>query len=236
VGTFLPPRSAVGKMTSAPVELLARLDVALWNPATTAASVEALCTAASQHRVRAVCLSTSRIALATARLEDTEVKVVALVGFPLGTAEFDAQRYEAEVAVDHGAQEIELVLPVGRLSDGAPKELLRHLRDVVEAVEERPVGITLEITRLSREEIQLAVALVQEAGAAGVITGTDWGADARVSAEDLGFLRESLGAQPFLKAVGGVRDQQVANALLTAGATRVGTSFGPELLAAAKLD
>ncbi len=207
-----------------PTELAARLDAALWNPFATAAEIEAFSAEARRHKLRAACVNGSRVALAYARLEDSGVQVVALVSFPLGAADADVKRYEVEAAIDHGAQEVELPFNVGLLKDGNHKALLRELRDVVEAAEERPVCVALETARLTREEIQIAGELIVESGAHGVSSSTDFHPDARVSADDIKTLREVMGPKFIVKAAGGVGDAHTARLLLDAGATRVGTT------------
>lgn len=211
-------------------ELFPRLDVALWNPAAVAADIESLCALAVKHKFRAICVNSDRVGLAAARLDEADVKLVSLVGFPLGVADADVQRYEAEVAIDHGAHELELVLASGHLRDGAQKQLLRDLRDVVEAAEERPVCVTLETARLTRAEIQQAGQIVLEAGVAGVATATDFWPETGVSADEVRLLRETLGPKPFIKAVGFARNPPALKEMLAAGATRIGTIFTPELL------
>jgi deoxyribose-phosphate aldolase len=206
------------------VELAFRVDAALWKPAATVAEIGAFCTEVRKHKFRAVCVNSSRVELASARLENSGVQVVALIGFPLGAMEADAKRYETEVAVDHGAQEIEVVLNLGWLKDGAQKPVLRELRDVVEAADERPVCAVIETTQLTRDEISAACHLILESGAKAVSTGADFWPDTRAAEADVKLLREVLGPDFAVKAAGGIRDAQTALALLDAGATRIGST------------
>ncbi len=205
-------------------EIAARLDAAFWKPAATAQEFAAFCARAREKNYRAICVNGSRVALAAAGLEDGNVQVVALVGFPLGTSDGDVKRYEAEVAVDFGAQEIELVLNLGDLKNGNRKAVLRELCDVIEAVDERPVCAVLETRALTRAEIANACALISDSGAQSVSTGTDFWPDARVSADDVRALREALGPKFIVKAVGNLRDPQALLPLIEAGATRIGST------------
>jgi deoxyribose-phosphate aldolase len=209
--------------TLSPLEMASRLDAVLCKPTATASEVEAVCAEARGHGFRAVCVNSSRVERACARLEDSGVQVVALISFPLGAMDADAKRYETEVAIDHGAQEIEVVLNHGWLKDGAHKPVLRELRDVVEAADERPVCVAVETTQLTREEITMVCKLILDSGAKAVSTGTDFWPDARVSEADVKLLREILGPDFVVKAAGGIRDAQAALAVLDAGATRIGT-------------
>lgn len=207
-----------------PADLTARLDAAFWKPAASAKEFAAFCAGAREKKFRAVCVNGSRVALAAAGLEDTNVQVVALVGFPLGTSDGDVKRYEAEVAVDFGAQEIELVLNLGDLKNGNHKAVLRELCDVIEAVDERPVCAVLETRALTRAEIANACALISDSGAQAVSTGTDFWPDTRVSADDVRALREALGPKLIVKAAGNLRDQDSVLELIEAGAMRIGTT------------
>jgi deoxyribose-phosphate aldolase len=97
------------------------------------------------------------------------------------------------------------------------------MRDIVEAAEERPVKLILEIHLLTRDEISLAVELALDSGAWGIVTSTDWHVP-DVKAEDVAWLREKAGAELGIKAAGNIRDEQTAQALIKAGATRIGTT------------
>ena len=205
-------------------ELAARLDAAFWKPAATAKEFAAFCAGARERKLRAVAVNGARVGLAVAGLEDSTVQVVALVGFPLGTSDGDVKRYEAEVAVDFGAQEIELVLNLADLKNGNHKTVLRELCDVVEAVDERPVCAVLETRALTRAEMANACALIADSGAQAVATGTDFWPDTGVSADEVKSLREALGPKFIVKAVGNLRDPQAVLALIEAGATRLGTT------------
>jgi deoxyribose-phosphate aldolase len=193
----------------------------LWNPAAGAADVERLCTVALQHKFRAVCLNGSRVELAYTRLEETTVKVVAWVGFPLGATDSDAKRFELETAIDQGAQEIEVVLNTGRLKDGDIKYLLRELRDLAEAADERPVCVALETTRLARDEIVTACQLALDSGVTCVSNTTGFFAASPPSIEDVRFLRENVGLRFLVKAAL-VKDEASAQAALQGGANRLG--------------
>jgi deoxyribose-phosphate aldolase len=205
-------------------ELAARLDASFWSPAATALEFAAFCADARERTLRAVCVNGARVALAAAGLEDSPVQVVALIGFPLGTSDSDVKRYETETAVDFGAQEIELILNLGDLKNGNHKAVLREVRDVIEAAEERPVCAVLETRVLTRAEIVNACSLISDSGARIVATSADFWPDTRVAVDDVKVLRESLGPKIIVKAAGNLRDPQTARALIEAGAARLGTT------------
>jgi len=203
-----------------------RIDLAFWNAAATTAQFEVFLSGARNAKARAVCVPSSRVALAFARLEDTPVKVVALAGFPLGITDADAKRFEAETAIDNGAQEIELVLSTGQLKDGDTRGLLRELRDVVECAEERPVVATIESSALTREQIILACHLVMDSGAAGVSCSTGFWPGITPDAAIIPLLREATSPKLEIKAAP-VSTEQQARALLASGATRLGMVIEP---------
>ena len=161
--------------------------------------------------------------LAYNALEDSDVQVTSVVGFPLGACDADAKRYETEMAVDLGAGEIDMVLNVGRFKDGEDKYVFRELRDVVESADDRIVKVILETCLLTRDEIIRACSLVVESGAKFVKTSTGF-AEAGATIEDVKLMRETVGEKFGVKAAGGIRDRQTAEAMISAGATRLGTS------------
>jgi deoxyribose-phosphate aldolase len=200
-----------------------RLDAILWHPATTQTTADLFCTEAIANGWRAVCVSSSRVAAAAARLEDSHVKVVALIGFPLGTTDGDAKRYEAELAFDLGAHEVEVVLDLGRIKEGDVQRMRRELGDVVAVADERPVGVVIEFARLSAVERQFVAEALHETGVQRICTSTDFWPDAQVTVADLKALREALNPKIAIKAVGGLRERPLAEALLAAGAATIGS-------------
>jgi deoxyribose-phosphate aldolase len=205
------------------------IDQTLFAPEATQRDIEQLCAEARQQFFYSVCVNSSRVELAYSLLEESNVQVTALVGFPLGAADVDAKRYEAEVAVDQAAHEIDFVLNLGRLKDGDHRYVLRELRDIAEAADERPVKVILEAHLLTREEKILACQLTLDSGAQFVCTSTDFHSPA-VSLEDVKLLRETVGEKFGVKAAGRIRDSATALAVFEAGATRIGTSVGAALV------
>ena len=212
-----------------PKEFARYIDHTLLKPEASARDMEKLCGEAREHGFYSVCVHGSRIAQAYHLLEDTGVKLAGVVGFPLGAMEADVKRYEAEAALDAGAQEIDLVLNIGRLKDGDDAYVLRELRDVVEAAEERTVKVILETCLLSREEKIRACHLVLESGAHFVKTSTGFGSGG-ATIEDVRLMREAVGPKFGVKASGGIRDLPAALAMIEAGATRLGSSAGVAIL------
>lgn len=203
-----------------PAELAGFIQFPMFRPSASAHDVERHCAAARAHKFSAVCVNGCRVELARHYLEDSEVKVAAVVGFPLGAMSCDTKRFEAEAAIDDGAQEIHAVLNLGRLKDGDSKFVLRELHDIVDAADERPVTVVLEMGLLSEEEARLACGLILDCGAKHVATSTGF-ADARATLAAVRLLRGLVGEKPGVTACGVVPDAAAALGAIEAGATRV---------------
>lgn len=214
-------------MTLKASELARFIDHTLLRADATADDVGRLCAEAARHRFHSVCVHGSRVALASARLEASEsgVLVAAVVGFPLGAGDTDAKRFEVESVIDLGAQEVDVVMNVGRLKDGDERGVLRELRDLVEAAEVVPVKLILETSLLTDDEKRRACSLAVEAGVKMVKTSTGFGGGGATVA-DVRLMRECVGPRLGVKASGGIRDVATAMAMIEAGATRLGTSAG----------
>lgn len=208
-----------------PKQLAKYIDHTLLKPEATAADIEKLCREAIEHQFWSVCVNGSRVAQAYSIVEDTTVKVACTVGFPLGAMSSDAKRYEVEAAIDDGAQEIDVVLNVGKLKDGDDAYVLRELRDIVEAADERTVKVILETCLLSKDEKIRACKLVVESGAHFVKTSTGFNSGGATT-HDIQLMRELVGANFGVKASGGIKEAKIALAMIEAGATRLGTSSG----------
>lgn len=205
------------------LQLARYLDHTLLKPDATAQDIEQLCREALEHHFWSVCVNGSRVAQAYALLEDSGVKVACTVGFPLGAMTADTKRLEVEAAIDDGAQEIDVVLNIGRLKDGDDAYVLRELRDVVDAAEERTVKVILETCLLTRDEKIRACKLVVESGAHFVKTSTGFSTSGATT-HDVQLMRECVGPKFGVKASGGIRDAKIALGMIESGATRLGTS------------
>lgn len=214
-----------GSMHLSPRDLARHIDHTLLKPDATSDQIRTLCAEAREHEFWSVCVNGSHVALASSLLEDTDIKVAAVVGFPLGASGPDVKRFETECAIDLGAQEIDLVIAIGALKDGNHRAVLRELRDVVEAADGVPVKVILETCLLTLEEKKTACALVVESGAKFVKTSTGFSTGG-ATLEDVRLMREIVGPGFGVKASGGIRDTATALAMIEAGATRLGTSAG----------
>ena len=206
-------------------DLAPYIDHTLLKPEATREQIESLCTEAAEYKFSTACVNGSRVELAYSLLEESNVQVAAVVGFPLGAAEADSKRYETEVAIDQGAGEIDMVMNVGRFKDGDHDYIVREIRDVVEAADDHVVKVILETCLLTDAQIEQACKLVVQAQAHFVKTSTGFGS-AGATIEHVELMRETVGQFAGVKAAGGIRDAATARAMIEAGATRLGTSNG----------
>jgi deoxyribose-phosphate aldolase len=210
-------------LPTTPATLARFIDHTLVRADATLQDIEKLCAEAREHKFYSVGVNGSWVVAAHHFLDGSEVKVGCAVGFPLGAMSGDAKRFETEAAIDDGAQEIDVVLNIGRLKDGDDKFVFRELCDVVEAADEWPVKVILETCLLTREEKIRACQLVVESGARFVKTSTGFSTGGATIA-DVKLMRETVGPKFGVKASGGIRDTKTALAMIAAGATRLGTS------------
>jgi deoxyribose-phosphate aldolase len=216
-------------MSLTPAQLAAFIDQAQLKPETSLAQIEKLCAEALEHKFFSVCVNGCWVATAYYLLEDSDVKVTGAVGFPFGAMAGDVKRFETETAIDDGAHEIDMVLNIARLKAGDDKYVLREIVDVVEAADERPVKVTIETCLLTDEEKIRACKLVIESGAHFVKTSAGCNTGGATVA-NVKLLREAVGQKFGVKASGGIRDTATALAMIAAGATRLGTSSGIEIM------
>ena len=211
-------------------DALARfIDHTLIRADATIRDIEKLCAEAREHNFHSVSVNGSWIIAACHFLEGSDVKVGCAVSVPFGAMSTDAKRFETEAAIDDGAQEIDVMLNVGRLKDSDDKYVLRELCDVVEAADEHTVKVILETCLLTYEQKIRACRMAVESGAHFVKTSTGLNTGGATVA-DVRLLRATVGPEFGVKASGGIRDVKAAMVMIEAGATRLGTSAGVAIL------
>ena len=171
------------------------------------------------------------VKLASEYLKDTDVKVVTTIGFPLGQTTTEVKVLETIDAVKNGADEIDMVINVGKLKDGEYDYIVEDISAIKGACQGHPLKVILETDLLTSEEIKLASELSVKGGADFVKTSTGFvknGVGAKV--EDVKMMYETVKSAGLeVKASGGVRDKEAALAMIEAGATRIGTSSGVKI-------
>jgi deoxyribose-phosphate aldolase len=220
-------------------QLAARIEHTLLSAVATRSMIDRHCAEARTHELFAVCVNPTWVVRAVTLLRETPVRVVTVVGFPLGATTPEVKAFECAQSVEQGAHEIDMVIALGALKAADRHAVRQDIEAVVHAAQGRPVKVILETALLSDPEKLLGCALAEEAGAAFVKTSTGFvrpelalaGAPSGASVNDVRLLRQAVGDRLQIKAAGGIRDADFARALLAAGADRIGTSVGPQLVA-----
>lgn len=187
---------------------------------------------AKEHKFLGVCINPAYVKLAKENLYGTDVKIVTVVGFPLGANRSDVKAFETSKAVEDGADEIDMVLNVSKLKDKDYDFIINDIKTVKTACKDKPLKVILETDLLSKEEIKKACELCIEAKADFVKTSTGFvkgGVGAK--AEDVKLMFDTVSPYGLkVKASGGIRDKGAALKMLEAGAERLGTSSGVKIV------
>lgn len=178
---------------------------------------------AKKYEFASVCLEPCWVSLAAERLKDSPVKVCTVIGFPLGANTKTVKAFEAKEAVDNGADEVDMVLNIGALKSGDDAMVLEDMKAVREAGKDAVVKVILETCLLTDDEKKKACALAKEAGLDFVKTSTGF-STAGATVEDVKLMRDAVGDTMGVKASGGIRDTKTAEAMIAAGASRIGAS------------
>lgn len=216
-------------------ELAAAIDHTLLKPDMRISDVERLCAEARAHRFAAVCLPPCYVDAAAELLADTPVEVATVVGFPLGYSTTASKVAETAEAVDRGATEIDVVVNISRLCSGDLVSVGEELAAVVQAARPGPspagntVKVIIETAYLDEDGKRDAAQLVRDSGADFIKTSTGF-APAGASVDDVALLAELLAGEVEVKASGGIRTLADAEAMLAAGASRLGVSAGVAII------
>lgn len=212
-----------------PAELAHTIDHTLLKPTATRAEVRQLCAEALEFGFAAVCVNPIHISLCAEVLRGSTVKVCTVIGFPLGADLPGIKALQAEHALVQGAQELDMVLALGHLKDGNPEAVRADMAAVRAACPGHTLKVILETHLLTEAEKTLACQLAAQAGLDFVKTSTGFtGGGATVA--DVQLMRHTVGPHMGVKASGGIRSLDDARALLLAGANRLGTSAGAQLM------
>ena len=207
------------------------IDHTVLKPQTTEAAVRKLCAEAAQYGFASVCVNPCWVALCADLLKDTEVDVCTVIGFPLGANTSAVKAFEAAEAIRQGATEVDMVLNVGALKDRNADLVRADIAAVVEAARGKAlVKVILETCLLTDEEKRIACRLAKEAGAEYVKTSTGFSTGGATEA-DIALMRAEVGPEMGVKASGGIRDYATAQAMIRAGASRIGASAGVQIVA-----
>ncbi len=199
------------------------IDHTLLKPEARESDFEKLCREAKEFSFYSVCIPGSWLELARDELANSSVKLCSVAGFPLGSQDRHTKMAEIRSLLELGADEVDMVLNIGKLKSGLREAVFDELKAAREATGDRVLKIIIETTLLSRDEKIVACELVSASGADFVKTSTGF-AGGGATIEDIQLMKEIVGDAVRIKASGGIRNRAFALELLQAGAHRLGTS------------
>ncbi len=213
------------------LDLAKMIDHTLLKPDATQDQIAQLCFEARKYGFASVCVNPTWVELCAQLLKGSLVKVCTVIGFPLGASAPEVKAFETQVALDHGAHEIDMVINIGALKARDLELVARDIRGVVAATHAGGaiVKVIIEAVLLTDEEKTIACLLSKEAGADFVKTSTGF-ASGGATVHDVALMRKTVGPEMGVKAAGGVRTFEDAENMIKAGATRIGASAGVKII------
>lgn len=205
------------------------IDHTILKATASSSDVQKLCEEAIEHEFYSVCVNGCYVADAKQLLQGTDVKVAAVVGFPLGAMTTAAKVFEAKEAVENGASEIDMVINVAKLKDGEFEYVENEILQIKEAIGDNVLKVIIETCYLTDEEKVKACELSLVAKADFVKTSTGFGTGG-ATYEDVKLMKSVVGDNAKVKASGGVRDKETAQKYVELGAERLGTSSGIDIV------
>ncbi len=227
--------SARSGVSAVPQDIAKFIDHTILKPEATPSEIEKLCAEAKEYRFAAVCVNPPYIKLCASLLRGTEVAVCAVVGFPLGAHTTPVKVFETRQAVADGAREIDMVINIGALK----AKQFDFVRDDIRAVGDAThaggaiLKVIIEAALLTDDEKVRACELAKQAGADFVKTSTGFGPGG-ATAHDVALMARAVSGELGVKAAGGIRNYEQAQAMIHAGATRIGASAGVKIVAEAR--
>lgn len=212
------------------MDLNRMIDHTLLKANATRAQIEKLCDEALEYNFASVCVNTCWVPLAHEKLAGSEVNTCCVVGFPLGAMLTEAKAAETRLAVEAGADEVDMVINVGWLLDGEYDAVRDDIAAVVKAADGKCVKVIIEACLLTDEQKVKACELSVDAGATFVKTSTGFSTGGATVA-DVALMRKTVGDRCLVKAAGGIHTADEARAMVEAGADRLGCSAGIQIMA-----
>jgi deoxyribose-phosphate aldolase len=215
--------------------IASRIDHTLLAATTTESQIRTLCAEAREWQFVGVCINPLHVALAAQELQESDVRISTVIGYPLGATTTSVKIAESIGALEDGVDELDLVVSLGLLKGNELGRFRDDIASVIEVARNQVpdvlIKIILELSTLSREEKIYAIRTAMECQADGVVTGTGMGAGA-ATAEEVRLLRSLVPPGIIIKANGGIRTVTQACALIDAGASRLGTSASVSIVRA----
>lgn len=215
------------KSSNTEIDLAPYIDHTLLNQSATPQQIQQCCYEAERYKFASVCVFPCYVQLAKELLQGKSPKVSTVIGFPTGATTSKVKLYEAQEAVENGATELDVVINLSWLKTGKSDNLHREIAEICEETGQTVKAI-IETTVLTEDEKRLAVEILMDAGIAYIKTSTGWYGGATV--EDIRLIKSITKGRIGIKASGGIRTYEQAVDLIVAGATRLGTSRGVEIL------
>ena len=191
--------------------------------------IDKIITEAKEHGFKTVCVNSSWVKYVAGKLNESEVGITSVVGFPLGAMITQAKAHEAKLAVDHGADEIDMVIQIGKLKDKEYEYVLNDINKVKDAIGEHTLKVIIETALLTKEEARKATEIVLKSKADFVKTSTGFSFRG-ANEDDIKMMKEVVGDSKGIKAAGGVKTPEDLDKMIELGATRIGTSSGVKLI------
>ncbi|MGB5818967.1 MAG: deoxyribose-phosphate aldolase [Saonia sp.] len=207
------------------LQLESYIDHTLLSASATISAIKKLCAEAKRYHFYAVCVNGCYISLAKKELEQTTIKLAAVIGFPLGAMSTTAKVFEATTAVQNGADEIDMVINIGWLKSGQYDQVQQEISTIKKAIGDTVLKVIIETCYLTKEEKVKACRLTVEAGADFVKTSTGFGT-AGATLADVSLMKEVVRDKVAIKASGGIKDRVTALQYIKLGVSRIGTSSG----------
>jgi len=208
------------------MDIARMIDQSLLKPDIIRQQIEQLCLEGREYNFFSICVNPVWVSLCKRMLYDSRVKICTVSGFPLGASKPEVKVREAEIAIQDGADEIDMVMNVGAFKTGDFKLVEKDIKDVRNVVgKDKILKVIIEAGVLTDEEKVKATEIVKACGADFVKTSTGFGYGG-ATVEDVKLLRKTVGENFGVKASGGIKDFQTAMSLIQAGANRIGTSSG----------
>lgn len=205
------------------------IDHTILKPEATEKDILKIIEEAKTYDFASVCINTCWAKLAHEKLKDSNVNVCVVIGFPLGAASMESKVYETKVAIEDGADEIDMVISIGQLKSGNYEYVKEEIEKIVKASGNKLVKVIIETCLLTEEEKVKACVLAKEAGAGYVKTSTGF-SKGGATTHDVKLMRETVGNDMGVKASGGIHTKEEMLDMIKNGASRIGASCGIELV------
>lgn len=205
------------------------IDHTLLKATATKSAIIKLCSEAKEYNFYAVCVNGCYVKLAQQELQNSKVKIAAVIGFPLGAMTTESKVFEAKNCIENGASEIDMVINIGKLLDNENDYVENEIRLIKKAIGSNTLKVIFENCYLSKEQIKTVSQLAVNAGADFIKTATGFGTSG-ATFEDVQLMKNIVKDKVEIKAAGGVRDIETAEKYIKIGVTRLGTSSGVSLV------